>query len=133
MIVKVRGADGAEEVCTNESFVLEFDRGEPISGNTSGDGSLCETVPPSATRATLNLEALGAVLPLKFAHLDPWDFPSGIQARLNMLGYRCGEVDEDLGPMTEQAVRAFQEAKQLTVDGIAGPKTQDKLKSDFGS
>ena len=32
-------------------------------------------------------------------------------------------VDDIFGPKTEQAVRAFQQAKGLKVDGIVGPRT----------
>ena len=36
-------------------------------------------------------------------------------------------VDGDFGPMTESAVKAFQQSKGLTADGIVGPNTWPKL------
>jgi N-acetylmuramoyl-L-alanine amidase len=59
--------------------------------------------------------------------LDPVDTTSGIQARLNNLGFNSGSVDGIDGPLTQEAVRGFQEEYGLQVDGIAGPETQAKL------
>jgi len=36
-------------------------------------------------------------------------------------------ADGDFGPGTEAALRKWQSANGLTPDGIAGPKTQEKL------
>ena len=52
-----------------------------------------------------------------------------MQEALIKLGYdlgKCG-ADGDFGAATYNAVRAFQKAKGLTVDGIAGPKTLGAL------
>ena len=71
--------------------------------------------------------------PIDLGYVDPIDQLSGIQCRLNMLGYECGAVDGKNGPITRAAVKAFQKDKSLQVDGIAGSNTQDKLKESFGS
>jgi peptidoglycan hydrolase-like protein with peptidoglycan-binding domain len=42
-------------------------------------------------------------------------------------GYDYKEVDGDFGPITEKAVKWFQQQKGLKVDGIVGPKTWAEL------
>ena len=51
-----------------------------------------------------------------------------IQCLLEYLGYEPGEIDGANGPNTRDAVKAFQRAEGLTVDGIAGEQTQIRLK-----
>jgi peptidoglycan hydrolase-like protein with peptidoglycan-binding domain len=50
-----------------------------------------------------------------------------VQRRLNRLGYHAGEVDGLFGPVTDEAVRRFQEARTLAIDGIVGPRTLRSL------
>ncbi len=69
---------------------------------------------------------------LQFAHLDPIDTISGIQARCNNLGFDCGTVDGHFGEKTRRGVRAFQVAQGLTDDGEPGPKTQASLQKAYG-
>lgn len=50
-----------------------------------------------------------------------------VQFKLNSLGYNCGNADMTFGANTETAVRTFQKAKGLKVDGIVGSATWNKL------
>jgi peptidoglycan hydrolase-like protein with peptidoglycan-binding domain len=52
-----------------------------------------------------------------------------IQKILIALGYDLGSsgADGKFGPVTEAAVKAFQDDNNLTVDGIVGPETLTKL------
>lgn len=55
-----------------------------------------------------------------------------MQTRLKRLGYYYGEITNDFGPLTEKAVKKFQDDNGLTVDGIAGSDTLNKLYSLTG-
>lgn len=46
-----------------------------------------------------------------------------MQTKLNTAGYNCGTPDGKFGSGTDTAVRKFQKAKKLTVDGKAGKNT----------
>lgn len=48
---------------------------------------------------------------------------SALQERLVLAGHYNGAIDGVFGPMTEDAVKAFQRAAGVLVDGYAGPQT----------
>lgn len=50
-----------------------------------------------------------------------------LQELLKKCGYDCGDIDGMFGSKTEAAVKNFQRDHGLTVDGIAGEKTQEAL------
>lgn len=56
-----------------------------------------------------------------------------LQNALKSMGYYKIAVDGIYGKGTVAAVKAFQSAKSLTVDGVAGPKTLTKLYESTGS
>lgn len=84
--------------------------GIQVVTNTPGMAS------PSPTAMVLKLGATGPTV-------------SNLQRRLKDLGYNIGSVDGDFGQATEAAVKAFQARNNLTVDGIAGTSTLNKLNS----
>ena len=50
-----------------------------------------------------------------------------LQERLNALGFNCGKIDGKFGNNTYNAVRAFQNSKGLSDDGVVGQNTWRKL------
>ena len=50
-----------------------------------------------------------------------------VQNRLNYIGHSCGDADGIFGVKTAAAVKDFQKANGLTVDGIIGQNTWKKL------
>ena len=54
-----------------------------------------------------------------------------LQTMLNALGYRCGRADGVFGDRTQAAVKAFQRANGLKVDGIVGRATKARLMSRY--
>lgn len=55
------------------------------------------------------------------------EWVSHLQQLLEAAGYSPGAIDGKFGPKTEAAVKAYQEAFELTVDGIVGPQTWGQL------
>ena len=56
-----------------------------------------------------------------------------LQAGLAKVGCYTGKIDGVSGPLTTQAVRAFQTASGLTVDGVYGALTKSKLLAADGT
>jgi N-acetylmuramoyl-L-alanine amidase len=117
------------------AYELELD-GAVLTGTTDGAGVLEHVIPTEVENGTLKTERY--TWPLEIAHLNPIDDApdqgiSGIQARLRNLGYDPGPIDGISGPLTEAAIRAFQEDHPpLAVDGICGPMTQTQLITRYG-
>ncbi|MGQ9695142.1 MAG: PGRP and LysM peptidoglycan-binding domain-containing protein [Thermodesulfobacteriota bacterium] len=115
----------------NELYTLEID-GMIISGNTDGEGRIEQHLPPKAKRGKLLLGEYQEEFILEFGHLDPIEEISGVQARLNNLGFDCGKVDGILGPKTEAALKEFQKQYGLLVTGKIDEQTINKLKNIYG-
>jgi len=56
-----------------------------------------------------------------------------IQEALRLAGFYEGEIDGKIGPKTRKAIRDFQAAKGLKVDGIVGPITWKELEKILAS
>lgn len=55
-----------------------------------------------------------------------------LQTLLDNHGFPCGEIDGVFGPATDKAVKSFQKANGLTVDGKVGEKTWAALRNEPG-
>jgi N-acetylmuramoyl-L-alanine amidase len=121
-----------DEPRADESYVLEVD-GEISSGTTDGDGRLEHPIPPNARRGRLFVGESRDEYVLDLGHIDPVDEISGVQSRLNNLGFICGETDGVLGLKTEYALRAFQRKQDLTESGEIDDATKTRLVEIYGS
>lgn len=72
-----------------------------------------------STDTTMNIEVIPRILRYGLIGYDVlW-----LQTQLTDLGYPCNGLDGVFGSGTQYAVKQFQKAKNLTVDGIAGKQT----------
>jgi hypothetical protein len=129
--------DPAGSPFSDVPYKLLVDRVE-FSGTTDEHGWIRSEIPARAAWGTLivcpNPSAPDAVVSWRvlLGHLDPLDTTSGVKGRLNNLGFGCGTPDDRKDEALDSALRRFQQGNNLTVDGIAGPLTQAKLKQAHG-
>ena len=110
--------------------------GEVFIGNTTGDGVIEQEFSMKAKRAQISVwddDPNGEPIcyDLDVGHLDPIDEVSGMQARLNSLGIDSGNTDDDLGPMTLQAVKDFQKDAGMEETGVVDENFLGELKKKF--
>ncbi|MGI8468497.1 MAG: peptidoglycan-binding domain-containing protein [Pyrinomonadaceae bacterium] len=110
----------------NESYVMEIDN-NVIDGKTDDDGRIEHFIPPDATGGRLILQGGKEIYPLNFGSLDPIDTISGVQQRLNNLGYSCGGEMGEMGEDTKQALGDFQNDYKLEATCKIDDATKAKL------
>jgi N-acetylmuramoyl-L-alanine amidase len=106
--------------------------GQWQEGKTDGDGLLELTLSPLCDAGLLRMED-GTEFQLLLRELDPLETVSGVQGRLNNLGYAAGPITGVVDPITEDAIKAFQaDYPPLEINGTIDSKTRDKLKEIYG-
>lgn len=116
-------------------YVLVIE-GARIAGVTDDEGWVRRTIAPELTEAELVVEVDGVEerYQLQIGHLNPTETSTGIQQRLNNLGFDCGEIDGEIGPVTKEAVWEFQRIHDgLDETGILDDATISRIIDDFGS
>lgn len=86
-----------------------------------------------AVACSILMFAVALVIPLRaeaapiLRRGDRGDAVAALQRSLTELGYDPGPIDGDFGPLTDSALRRFQEAVGLYADGACGPLTRAAL------
>ena len=130
----------AEPFASGTNYTLRLGQGQkPIKGSLGAQGKLKEKIPISTTEATLTLEVKlteGTItlieMSLQIGHLHPADTVTGLQQRLNNMGYIAGVVDGMYGNLTVAALRNFQAANTIEEQGL-GEKTVKQLIEAHGA
>jgi hypothetical protein len=130
--------DGAPRA--NEPFIALAQRtsgesGELIRGETDGEGVMSADVPLDVEmlEVTIGKEETQEVYSLVVRGYEPVDEPRGLQMRLAALGFYSGIIDGELGPLSQEAVAAFQEDFELEITGEPNEETRTKIEEAFGS
>ena len=146
VVLRVGGKAVAREECDIEFASANRDSLQQCTARTSDTGELKAKVPRGAIYALVSIKkrpmlrwrlALGYLDPVQDKH-RPFDSAhrkvTGIQARLNNLGFFCGKVDGDLGPRTKAALSAFQRRamNRHSADGTLDVETCNRLELDHG-
>ena len=132
-----RGSRGADVARLQELLAAEGFEPGPVDGifGTRTDGAVrrfqthhrltVDGIVGRATRGALRrvAPAEGPVFDRILREGSIGNDVRAVQARLRELGFDPGGVDAVFGPKTLLAVLAFQEARDLVVDGLVGPRT----------
>jgi len=110
----------------NQSYTFEVD-GVLFSGVTDSEGNLEHVIPPDAKKGKLLIGEEQDEYLLNLGQIDPIDTITGLQARLNNLGFYYGAMDGVMGTETEAAIREFQKTYDLEESGMADTVMQNKL------
>jgi hypothetical protein len=108
--------------------------GEDRDLATDGEGKLEVEIEAITTSAILILET--EVGPeeyhLQIGDKDPISTDRGLQTRLSNLGFYGGNIDGDLGPVTNEALACFQYFHELYDSVGFDSKSRDKIESEYG-
>lgn len=110
----------------NKQYELIIDT-QVFRGSTDGSGFLEVVIPPEATSGTLRVPSEHLECELQLGHLDPLEEISGVQARLENLGFLAGEITGELDDHTREALQVFQMTFGLDPTGELDDVTRQKL------
>lgn len=98
---------------------------EPAELTEAGPATWEAPIEPQSDRVVIVTEASDRLCRIGF--LQPADTVPGYRERLNNLGYRAGDSDDETHLSLRSAVEEFQCDEGLAVDGVVGPKTRAAL------
>lgn len=125
----------SDEPLANKPYVLQFEDRE-AHGFTDAMGQITEPLRPDARRATLIVGEGSETheFELNLGHIHPIESISGVQARLENLGYDVGGVSGKMSDKTSAAIERFcgENAIEPPPRGQIGSAVREKLKEVHG-
>ena len=124
--------DAAGQPMANQAYVLRIGAFEK-QGTTDGNGKLDEEVDPTLLAISDgHIEIQDRHMQVHLGHLDPGKSITGIQQRLSNLGFLLGDITGEIDEATVRAIKKFQKAQAIPVDGVASQSFCDKLEELYG-
>ena len=121
--------DVNDEAIANKACSLKVDA-DQFELTSDGNGLIQQTISVTARHAKLKYDTIEQSLLI--GEMDPVNQTSGQRARLNNLGYLAGTMDCENEKRLLSAIEEFQCDHGLSVDGVCGPNTQNKLVAVHG-
>ena len=109
-----------------EEYILEID-GVLFDGKTDPEEMIKHFIPPNAKKAKITFRKTGEEHKLDLGNLDPITEISGVQQRLQNLGFFSGPVDGEMNEPLEQAIREFQESNEKEPTGKLDDTTRNMI------
>jgi hypothetical protein len=132
-VMRVVLLDPDDQPRVNLPYILTVG-GQITQGTTDGNGLIVAKIPPDAKQARLLLgEDADEEITILLGNLNPVMEISGVQARLQNLGYECGPIDGILGPRTLAAIHRFQRKNDLPLNDEIDEATRKMLVNRHGS
>jgi len=129
LVVRSIGGSGDTTTTPTTSATVPTTSAETTPAETTPASTTPATTTPSTTTTTVTSVPTDATL--KAGSTGP--SVTSLQQALTQLGYNPGTADGKFGAATTEAVTAFQKAKGLTEDGVAGPTTLAAINTDLAA
>lgn len=106
--------------------------GSPTPETTDGEGVLALKVPVTLREIEVHLPRLNVTLHVLVGDMDPENERSGVQKRLQNMGYGYFDPDVDPDEALAGAVRAFQASNGLEPSGQVDDATRKAIRESYG-
>ena len=132
--VRLVFTDEFDQPLADLPYTLVIDRIHRFTGQTDANGAIEQPIAPDAQKGHIVIGKPGETreYPLGLGCLDPIDSITGLQARLQNLGFYDGPIDGRFTPQTQTAVMLFQDTYKLEATGKYDEATQAKLEDVYG-
>jgi hypothetical protein len=110
----------------NQPYALMVN-GKWKKGQTDGNGTLSESIPPGAREGLLLVGEKQEEITVDFGYIDPIEEISGVKSRLKNLGFYEGQIDDEMTPETSAAIAEFQRMVELPGEGKLDDPTRAAL------